>query len=103
MKQNEQVDRLIGVLKKCQALRPEPAVSARFDENILSQVRVMAAAGDDADEPSLAGMFLRFSFATLLLAVFVHGTYRLSAIESQISVSNIAQLDPFDVSEDFNE
>lgn len=96
----ESLDKLTAVLKNAYDVRGNDNLSPQFDANVMHRVRTLSS--EDSASAS-APLFLRFSFAALLLAVVVHASYRVSFIENEISISALTQLDPLDLSGDVDE
>jgi hypothetical protein len=111
MKSPEDTEKLLALLRS--AYRAQSAVepSAYWARKVMSEVYSLSTAlrapGAAEEGQLLAGIFLRFSFAVLLLTLLVQTVVEFSPIEQSLSVSRLSQLDPFDFDGafdgDFNE
>jgi len=100
----DNLEKFTGVLKGAYQVRGEGGVSAQFENNVMRKIRLLKSESEESSFANLAApIYLRFSFAALLMAVVVHTSYRVSFIEKDISVSSLTQLDPFDVSGEIDE
>ena len=102
-KPQDTFDRLLGVMKSARNSGKQTQFAENFNAGVIRDIRQLSSA-----EGSISGFgelfsdssFFRFAFGTFLMTLFVHGCYRLSAIEieQQFVQNDIVGLDPFDLS-----
>lgn len=96
-------DKLLEVLRRSYKTRTQISAGPSFEQGVMREVRALAASSAASIEDDAAPMFLRFAFVALSLALVVQVWYPTNSSEDGLMVQSMAQLDPFYVSEVFDE
>ncbi len=107
-KQDESLSSLVSLLQSSHTTNKPPIPDRTWNKAVMRDIHAIAnqqERASNAEEEEFDGsLFMRFSFASILLALIIHTTTSepeqilLSTSEPMSTVEALLELDPFDIS-----
>lgn len=96
-------EKIVRVFKELYKERQSTEPSGLFERRVMADVRIAAAASEPAEDRFSTMLFMRLSFASLVLALLVNASYGFGSVGEQIALDNLVQIDPFEIGGDLDE